>query len=68
MVNHFLTQATRVPKPDAGLGKQLATMTWNNISIISPVLELTLVSVISRRNLMQSPLSVSRKANQGLFF
>ena len=32
------------------------------------VLELTVVSVISLRILMQSPLSVSRKAIQGLFF
>ena len=35
---------------------------------IARVLELTVVSVISMRVSMQSPLSVSRKANQGLFF
>ena len=35
---------------------------------IAKVLELTVVSVISLRILMQSPLSVSRKAIQGFFF
>ena len=35
---------------------------------IAKVLELTVVSVISLRISMQSPLSVSRKANQSLFF